>query len=87
MTCVNMSSVQIDLVVIVLALWSIRLAAAAGRPNVLFILADDMGQWAARSALPYISNACCAVSYSHYRVGELQPLTYYTVCNRSQFHA
>jgi len=44
-----------DLAVIVLALGicpSIRFVAAAERPNVLFILADDMGQWAARSALP-----------------------------------
>ena len=23
-------------------------------PNILFILADDMGQWAARLAIPYV---------------------------------
>ena len=27
------------------------ITAAASRPNVVFILADDMGQWAARSVL------------------------------------
>ena len=27
---------------------AIRVMAGATRPNVLFILADDMGQWAAR---------------------------------------
>ena len=41
------------LLVFFFALGALRLPsalAAVAEPNVLFILADDMGQWAARSA-------------------------------------
>ena len=87
-----------DLAVIVLALGicpSIRFVAAADRPNVLFILADDMGQWAARSALPWIVHIrsahalqALAVSYSHCRVEELQTVVVYDiVCYRLLFYS